>query len=88
MIFQDPLASLDPRMTVAQIIGEITTATAEQSIGIHHVNASVVQLDQMTQQNAAMVEQYAVASAGQREHADRLVELVSTFRLQRENSSA
>ncbi len=73
---------------VAQIIGEITTATAEQSIGIHHVNASVVQLDQMTQQNAAMVEQYAVASAGQREHADRLVELVSTFRLQRENSSA
>ncbi|BDT74312.1 hypothetical protein os4_38650 (plasmid) [Comamonadaceae bacterium OS-4] len=70
---------------VAQLIGEITLASAEQSAGIHHVNASVVQLDQMTQQNAALVEQSAAASASQREHADRLVELVSAFRLQREN---
>ncbi len=70
---------------LAQLIGEITLASAEQSAGIHHVNASVVQLDHMTQQNAALVKQSAAASASQREHADRLVELVNAFRLQRLN---
>ena len=66
---------------VAELIGEITLATAEQSAGIHHVNASVVQLDQMTQQNAALVEQSAAAAISQREHAERLVQLVGRFRL-------
>ena len=66
---------------VAQLIGEITLATAEQSAGIHHVNESVVQLDQMTQQNAALVEQSAAAAISQREHAERLVQLVGQFRL-------
>ncbi len=66
---------------VAQIIGEITLATAEQSAGIHHVNASVVELDQMTQKNAALVEQSAAASASQRDHADRLAKLVRSFQL-------
>jgi len=40
-----------------------------------------MQLDQMTQQNASLVEQSAAAAASQREHADRLVELVSAFKL-------
>jgi methyl-accepting chemotaxis protein len=66
---------------VAQLIGEITLATAEQSAGIHHVNESVVQLDRMTQQNAALVEQSAAAAISQREHAERLVQLVGQFRL-------
>ncbi|MCF8168745.1 MAG: HAMP domain-containing protein [Rhodoferax sp.] len=66
---------------VAQIIGEISLATAEQSTGIQHVNASVLQLDQMTQQNAALVEQSAAAASSQREHAERLAQLVRRFRL-------
>lgn len=66
---------------VAEIIGQITLAASEQSAGIHHVNDSVVQLDQMTQQNAALVEQSAAAATSQREHADRLVQLVGSFRL-------
>ncbi len=66
---------------VAELIGEITRATAEQSAGIHHVNASVVQLDQMTQQNAALVEQSAAASTSQLEHAQRLAQLVRRFQL-------
>lgn len=66
---------------VAQIIGEITLATSEQSEGIQHVNASVVRLDQMTQQNAALVEQSAAASTSQREHAERLAQMVRRFQL-------
>jgi methyl-accepting chemotaxis protein len=66
---------------VAQIIGEITLATSEQSQGIQHVNASVVQLDQMTQQNAALVEQSAAASSSQLEHAQRLAQMVRRFQL-------
>ena len=47
---------------VTDIIGEITAAAAEQSDGIGQVNGSVTQLDQMTQQNAALVEQCAAAA--------------------------
>ena len=66
---------------VSDIIGEITTAAAEQSHGIGDVNTSVVQLDQMTQQNAALVEQSAAAAASMREQAQRLAEVVGTFKL-------
>jgi methyl-accepting chemotaxis protein len=69
---------------VAEIISQITLATAEQSVGINHVNETLVQLDQMTQQNAALVEQSTAASTSQRDHALRLVELVRTFRLKKE----
>jgi methyl-accepting chemotaxis protein len=48
------------------------------------VNAAVTQLDQMTQQNAALVEQSAAAAESLREQAQRLAEVVSTFRLQTE----
>ena len=47
---------------VSDIIGEITAAAAEQSDGIGQVNTAVTQLDQMTQQNAALVEQSAAAA--------------------------
>ena len=67
---------------VSDIIGEITAAAAEQSDGIGQVNSSVVQLDQMTQQNAALVEQSAAAAESLKDQAARLNEVVGTFRLQ------
>jgi len=65
---------------VSDIIGEITAAAAEQSDGIAQVNVAVNQLDQMTQQNAALVEQSAAASESLREQAARLAEAIGTFR--------
>jgi methyl-accepting chemotaxis protein len=64
---------------VSAIIGEITTATAEQSSGLDSVNGSVMQLDQMTQQNAALVEQSAAAAENLKDQAQRLSDLVRVF---------
>ncbi|MEO3714826.1 methyl-accepting chemotaxis protein [Roseateles flavus] len=66
---------------VTDIIGEITAAAAEQSQGIGQVNGAVVQLDQMTQQNAALVEESAAAAESLKDQALRLTEVVSVFRL-------
>jgi len=66
---------------VSQIIGEITAASSEQSVGIGQVNNSVMQLDQMTQQNAALVEQSAAAAESLKDQAVRLAQVVGTFRL-------
>ena len=66
---------------VSDIIGEITAAAAEQSEGIGAVNASVNQLDQMTQQNAALVEQSAAAAESLKEQAARLSDVVGMFKL-------
>jgi methyl-accepting chemotaxis protein len=55
---------------VTDMIGAISAASAEQSSGIGHVNGAVVQLDQMTQQNAAMVEESAAAAANLKGQAD------------------
>lgn len=66
---------------VTNIIGEITATTSEQSSGIVRVNQSVSELDQMTQQNAALVEQAAAAADSLREQAGILAQSVSTFRL-------
>ena len=66
---------------VSDIIGEITAAANEQSQGISEVNVSVTQLDQMTQQNAALVEQSAAAAESLKEQAVRLAQVVGTFRL-------
>jgi len=65
---------------VSDIIGEITAAAAEQSDGIGQVNVAVNQLDQMTQQNATLVEQSTSASESLREQAARLAEAIGTFR--------
>ncbi|WP_349744679.1 methyl-accepting chemotaxis protein [Roseateles cavernae] len=82
---QDIVASV---ARVSDIIGEITAASAEQSDGIGNVNQSVVQLDQMTQQNAALVEQSAAAAESLKEQAHRLVEAVSVFRVAPGQSAA
>jgi methyl-accepting chemotaxis protein-2 (aspartate sensor receptor) len=66
---------------VSDIIGEITAASLEQSDGIGQVNNSVTQLDQMTQQNAALVEESTAAAESLKEQAKRLAEVVSVFKL-------
>jgi aerotaxis receptor len=65
----------------ACIMGEISNASAEQSRGITQVNQAVVQLDAMTQQNAALVEQAAAGAENMRQQAVRLGHLVNVFRL-------
>ena len=66
---------------VTDIIAEISASTVEQSQGLGTVNASVGQLDQMTQQNAALVEESAAAAESLSEQALKLAELVSSFKL-------
>jgi methyl-accepting chemotaxis protein len=66
---------------VSDIIGEITAASREQSEGIDEVNGAIGQLDQMTQQNAALVEQSAAAAESLRDQANRLTEAVAVFKL-------
>ena len=65
---------------VADVIGEITAASAEQSAGIAHINQAIGNLDQMTQQNAALVEQSAAAAESLREQASQLAQSVAVFR--------
>jgi methyl-accepting chemotaxis protein len=66
---------------VSDIIGEITAASGEQSDGIGQVNVAVSQLDQMTQQNAALVEQSAAAAESLKDQAVKLAQVVQVFRL-------
>jgi methyl-accepting chemotaxis protein len=66
---------------VTDIIGEISSASDEQSAGLVSVNSSVTQLDQMTQQNAALVEQSAAAAESLREQATRLADVVRVFQV-------
>lgn len=72
---------------VTQLIGEISSATAEQSIGIGQVGDAVAQLDQVTQQNAALVEESAAAAESLRQQAAQLTEVVSVFKT-RETANA
>ena len=71
---------------VADIMGEITAATQEQSNGINEVNQSITQMDEMTQQNAALVEQAAAAAEGLQDQAQKLAEAVSIFVLPGDDS--
>ncbi|HEX5683562.1 MAG TPA: methyl-accepting chemotaxis protein [Ideonella sp.] len=73
---------------VNDIIGEITAASSEQSTGIGQVNTAVTQLDQMTQQNAALVEESAAAAESLKDQAQRLMKVVATFRLDNTGSLA
>ncbi|MBI5334296.1 MAG: chemotaxis protein [Burkholderiales bacterium] len=66
---------------VNALMGEIATASKEQRDGIGQVNRSVSQLDQMTQQNAALVEESAAAAASMRDQAQRLAQAVAVFHL-------
>jgi methyl-accepting chemotaxis protein len=66
---------------LAERVGEISLAAAEQSAGIGQVNGAVGELDGMTQHNAALVEQSTAAAMSLREQSARLAELVGRFRL-------
>ncbi len=66
---------------VRDIIGEISSSASEQAEGVNQINAAIANLDQMTQQNAALVEQSAAAASSMSAQAARLTEIVSTFRL-------
>ncbi len=66
---------------VADIMGEITAATQEQSTGIEEVNAAITQMDAMTQQNSALVEQAAAAAESMSEQAALLGKAVAVFQL-------
>ena len=66
---------------VSDLVGEITSASEEQSNGISQVGDAVVQLDQVTQQNAALVEESAAAADSLRQQATRLTDAVRVFRL-------
>jgi methyl-accepting chemotaxis protein len=66
---------------VAGIVSEITSATVEQSAGIDLVNVAVTEMDQVTQQNAALVEEVAAAADSMSTQVQRLVSDVSVFRL-------
>ena len=63
------------------LVGDIASASHEQVTGIDQVNTAVTQMDQVTQQNAALVEQAAAAAASLESQAQRLQHSVSTFRL-------
>jgi len=66
---------------VTGIMAEITSASREQSAGIDQVNAAITQMDQTTQQNAALVEEAAAAAASMQEQSARLEQLMRRFRL-------
>ena len=65
---------------VSEVLGEITTAASEQAGGIQSVNEAVNSVDQMTQQNAALVEQSAAAAESMRDQAGKLARTVEQFR--------
>lgn len=65
---------------VSDIIAEIAAASQEQSSGIHQVNKAVSQMDEMTQQNASLVEEAAATSESMTEQAQHLLEQVAFFK--------
>jgi methyl-accepting chemotaxis protein len=66
---------------VARIMGDISAASCEQTAGIEQISVAIGTMDEMTQQNAALVEQAAAAAESLEEQANSLTEAVSAFRL-------
>jgi len=66
---------------VSDIIAEIAAASTEQSSGIEQVNQAIVQMDNVTQQNAAMVEEASAAASALEEQAKALIEAVNVFKI-------
>ena len=72
---------VDSVRRVSDVVSEITAAGEEQSVGIEEVNRAIIQMDSVTQQNAALVEEAAAAAAALQEQAAKLASVVSVFRL-------
>lgn len=73
---------------VSDIMGDMTSSTRDQSERIGHVSRSMGELEEMTQQNAALVEQGSAAAESLRDQASRLTQLVGAFRLSRDVAHA
>jgi methyl-accepting chemotaxis protein len=71
---------------VTDIMGEIAAASIQQSSGIHQVNTAVTNMDEATQQNAALVEEAAAAAESLLEQANRLSDTVSVFKADNEST--
>jgi methyl-accepting chemotaxis protein len=74
---------LDAIRQVSTILGDIARASAEQGVGISEVSTAVHQMDDITQQNAALVEEAAAAAASLKEQAQALLQAVGIFTLER-----
>ena len=70
---------VDSIRNVASMISDISTTTLSQTRDINDINTAVARLDQMTQQNSALVEESAAASEGLRHQANELTHLISQF---------
>jgi methyl-accepting chemotaxis protein len=73
---------------VSAYMHEISGATQEQNTGIAQVNQAIIGMDDVTQQNAALVEQAAAAAQSMQEQARQLSELVRLFKLEGDSSFA
>jgi methyl-accepting chemotaxis protein len=73
---------------VTDIMGEISSASQEQSAGVAQVGQAITQMDQATQQNAALVEQSAAAAESLKQQAEQLVQAVAVFKLGRTEPQA
>lgn len=69
---------------VADLVGEISAASKEQSQGVGQVSEAITQMDQTTQQNAALVEESAAAAEGLKRQAQELVEAVASFKVKQQ----
>ncbi len=72
--------------SVTDIMGEITAASQEQTSGIEQVNHAIFQMDQATQQNAALVEESSAAASSLEEQAHQLAQVVSVFTINNSSS--
>ncbi|ODV10091.1 MAG: chemotaxis protein [Rhodanobacter sp. SCN 68-63] len=81
-------ALVDDVKRVTDIVAEIAAAAHEQSAGIDQVNHAVTQMDEVTQQNAALVEEASAAARAMQEQADALAEQMRYFRVQGESAAA
>ena len=72
---------VDSVQRLSAIIGDITDASEEQRVGIEQVNEAISQMDQVTQQNAALVEEAAAAANAMQDQAAQLSQVVQVFRL-------
>ncbi|WP_050476204.1 methyl-accepting chemotaxis protein [Herbaspirillum rhizosphaerae] len=73
---------------VTDIVGEISSASEEQSDGIEQINLAITQMDEVTQKNAALVEEAAAAAQSMQHQAGTLLEVVSIFKLGAEHGAA
>jgi methyl-accepting chemotaxis protein len=64
-----------------QLVGEIATASSEQSTGLAEINKAIAQLESVTQENAALVQQAAARAHSFQDEADRLLQVVARFRV-------